>query len=457
MGRKRRRSAYVGCSLVSHRGQLRLVWGVVGGDTSERDRRVRWATGDPDTPANRAKWEPVRKLVGALREQGVDPLPELDTYRAAVPAPPPAAPPPPPPPAIGATVRSYYAEWIATKDEGAVRPALHRDYRRHFGTYILPDEIADVTLAALRPLDVQLFQTRLRARHSTRTGKVLSEKTVSCVINGSLRAMIRDARVQDELVRDPFVGLTWKSLEPPPADPFAPEEWDLIEAWFRGRTFQRKLVWRTHPAFHAFVFFLRWHGARPSEAAALAWDNVDLRKGIAYIRASYHFGAVGPPKTRTARRSIELHPEMLTLLRALRPLRPEPGAPVFPNLDGQRIRNATFWGTWTRCLQDCRIRHRGIYALKDTFVTHTLATAEESGEVERLTAWLVRQTGVRLDTLKRHYERWWPRDREAIRATYALLDPAVKVRNWSPRGDQFVQPVDYTANRKWTMSPSCTT
>ena len=48
-----------------------------------------------------------------------------------------------------------------------------------------------------------------------------------------------------------------------------------------------------------------------------------------------------------------------------------------------------------------------------------------SGEVERLTAWLVRQTGVRLDTLKQHYMRWWPRDREAIRATYALLDPTV--------------------------------
>lgn len=78
------------------------------------------------------------------------------------------------------------------------------------------------------------------------------------------------------------------------------------------------------------------------------------------------------------------------------------------------------------CLQDCRIRHRGIYALQDTFVTHTLAMAEELGEVERLSALLVRQTSVRLDTLERHYECWWPRDREAIRATCALLDPAVK-------------------------------
>jgi integrase len=147
---------------------------------------------------------------------------------------------------------------------------------------------------------------------------------------------------------------------------------------------------------------------------------------------------------------------MLTLLCDLRPSRPEPGQPVFPNLDGRRIRNATFSGIWTRCLQDCRIRHRGIYALKDTFVTHTLAIAEESGEVERLTAWLVRQTGVRLDTLKRHYERWWPRDRAAIRGTYALLDPAVE-ENCHGRSVAIPKNPRQTANRKWTMSPSCTT
>ena len=52
-------------------------------------------------------------------------------------------------------------------------------------------------------------------------------------------------------------------------------------------------------------------------------------------------------------------------------------------------------------------------------------------EVERLSAWLVRQTGVRLDTLKQHYARWWPRDRAAIRATYALLDPTVSGK-WTP-------------------------
>ena len=65
------------------------------------------------------------------------------------------------------------------------------------------------------------------------------------------------------------------------------------------------------------MFFLRWHGARPSEAAALTWDNVDLRQGVAYVVASYHFREVCEPKTHAARRSIELHPAMVDILRHL--------------------------------------------------------------------------------------------------------------------------------------------
>jgi hypothetical protein len=66
--------------------------------------------------------------------------------------------------------------------------------------------------------------------------------------------------------------------------------------------------------------------------------------------------------------------------------------------------------------------------MKDTFVTETLRIAEETGQVEKLTAWLVRQTGVRLDTLKQHYEKWWPRDTTQVHATYATLDPHLAPR-----------------------------
>ena len=118
------------------------------------------------------------------------------------------------------------------------------------------------------------------------------------------------------------------------------------------------------------MFFLRWHGARPSEAAALTWDNVDLRQGVAYVVASYHFREVCEPKTHAARRSIELHPAMVDILRHLRPLRPEPGQPVFPNLDGRRITPKTFWETWKRGLQACRIR-TGVSTRPRTRSSHT--------------------------------------------------------------------------------------
>ena len=293
MRRKRRRNDFVGCSLTSHRGRLRLEWRAA--DPVDQPRTRTWLTGDDDTPENREKWEPVRRLVGALRAAGEDPMPHLNAHH------PRETPASAKPDEVTLTVRGFYGEWIQTQT-GAVRPALFDDYRKHFGTYILRDPIfPDLALAEVRPMDVQLLQARLRAHVSRRSGEPLKEKSVHCIINGSLRAMFRDAMVQDLLLRDPFVGLRWKRLDPPPAAPLAPEEREKVAEWFAGRTFQRKLTWRQHPAFLGFVFFLRWHGARPSEAAGLSWEDVDLRQGIAYVRASYHHGSLGEPRTRTAR------------------------------------------------------------------------------------------------------------------------------------------------------------
>ena len=168
MRRKRRRNDFVGCSLTSHRGRLRLEWRAV--DPVDQPRTRTWLTGDNDTPENREKWEPVRRLVGALRAAGEDPMPHLNAHH--------------PRETVASakanqtvlTVRAFYSEWIETR-AGAVRPALFRDYQRHFGGYILRDPVfPDLALAELRPMDMQLLQARLRARLSRRTGKLVSEK-----------------------------------------------------------------------------------------------------------------------------------------------------------------------------------------------------------------------------------------------------------------------------------------
>src|SRR5207244_4641934 len=110
------------------------------------------------------------------------------------------------------------------------------------------------------------------------------------------RAIVREAVVQSILIRDPFVGLTWKDWDIPPADPFTPEERERVLAWFDGRTFWRKLVPRQHPAFHAFSYFQFWHGVRPSEAAGLDWDNVDLDHGVAASVGPSTAGKCAPPR-----------------------------------------------------------------------------------------------------------------------------------------------------------------
>ena len=49
----------------------------------------------------------------------------------------------------------------------------------------------------------------------------------------------------------------------------------------------------------------------------LQWQDVDLQRGLVFVRRSYHLYAYDPPKTRSARRTVELLPESLRALRAL--------------------------------------------------------------------------------------------------------------------------------------------
>jgi len=83
------------------------------------------------------------------------------------------------------TVRRYYGEWIERKIAPFVRVSAARDYRNHFRGYIL-DVLGDVTLEDLTLALLEDLRTTMRKRG-------LSEKTIRNVIDGSFRAMARDA------------------------------------------------------------------------------------------------------------------------------------------------------------------------------------------------------------------------------------------------------------------------
>lgn len=406
---KKRRAAYVGCFVQVRNGTLWLRYRWQG-----RERCVR--TRLTDAPENRETLAPLTRLVGAAIGAGKDPTPILTETLGVAHAgstTPTSAP-------TGPTVAAYYRDWYAER-KGQVRKAQARKYRQHMEDFVLP-ALGSIPLAAIRTRDVRGLQADLLGRVSEKTGKPFSVKTVKNILAGSFAAMLRQARSDELLAGDPIAGLEWARWNVPDADPFDEDERDAIIAWFKAARYAdhagpkndpRRV--RPHPPYHAYVHFLFWHGVRPSEASGLRWKHVDLRKRTANIRESYHEGRYEPPKTKAARRTIELHPEAVRLLRVLQPAHVTPDAPVFTSLAGTPVEPKTFSEHWYDCLRALKLRVRGLYCTKDSFVTVSFQRMPDN------VLWVERMTGVAYATLRKHYAAWLP---QASNGVWDRLTPA---------------------------------
>src|SRR5574341_2636866 len=110
-------------------------------------------------------------------------------------------------PACAPTLSGYADLWLPRQQPPFVRPAQRRDYNRDIRRYVLPARIkrevgecriGDLPLSQLAPKHLLDLRERLRARG-------LATKTVRNIIDGSFRAMVRDARTVDLLIAtDPF-------------------------------------------------------------------------------------------------------------------------------------------------------------------------------------------------------------------------------------------------------------
>src|SRR5262249_28406629 len=150
-----------------------------------------------------------------------------------------------------------------------------------------------------------------------------STKYVKNILSGSLRAVIPMALEDKVLTASPFPSrMKWPKWRPAPPDPFEPEERERILMWFAGRRYSLRR--RPHPPFHAYVQTLFWTGLRPSEASGLEVQDFDAAHGRLHVRQSRHLYETGEPKTRSAERWVELHPETVRVLREALPLHVQP-------------------------------------------------------------------------------------------------------------------------------------
>jgi integrase len=295
------------------------------------------------------------------------------------------------------TVAEYYRTWIARKLPPLVRPSRARDYRNHFRTYIV-DYLGEVPLRELSLDHLEDLRARLQ------TERHLGLKTVRNVIDGSFRALLRDARKGGIEARFPFPDLEWPRRVVPGPDPFTEDERDRLLEYFRTKRWRlgrHRGAYRADPYFpyYAFLFTLFYTGLRPSEAVALRVKSLDLSTEILFVERSRSLRAEGAPKTAAAARVVRLTPRNVEVLRQVVELRAKPDDYVFKNTLGDPIDQRSFYKLFCGAQRALSLRLRDLYATKDTYVSIALTKGVNL-------TWLSEQTGVAEGTLRTHYGRF---------------------------------------------------
>ena len=152
-------------------------------------------------------------------------------------------------------------------------------------------------------------------------------------------------------------------------------------------------------AYYAFLFTLFYTGLRPSEAVALRVKSVELATGTLFIERSRSLRAEGAPKTAAAARVVRLTPRHSKILRQIVEIGEAPDDYLFKNTVGDPIDQRSFYKLFCTAQRSLGLRHRDLYATKDTYVSIALTKGVNL-------TWLSEQTGVSEGTLRAHYGRF---------------------------------------------------
>jgi integrase len=326
------------------------------------------------------------------------------------------------------TVGAFYLDWIERKKPPFVRPGLHYDYTRQFRRYILPKfedtPIVEVTLPIL-----EAFRSYLNQEMG------LSPKSCRNIIDGTFRAMMRDARKHGIGEKDYFADLEWPRIVSPKPDPFTAEERDTILKHFK----------ENHAFYYPFLSTLFGTGARPSEIIALRWGDVDLKTGIVSITKSRYMDTDSPTKTVASEREIVLGEPIVAALRAIKPLHVRETDFAFKNEDGNSIKEDKWRGKyWYRALRACGIKARKFYATRHTFISDALSHGLNI-------KWLAEYCGTSVAMIEKHYGRYIKSDSaEQLKTLFAAKTETFTetLRTESDTGK--TQVVEKVGGSKWS-------
>lgn len=294
---------------------------------------------------------------------------------------------PAPPPVLApvATVREWVEQtWLPRMRPPAVRASLTKTYSKHLRCHILPAFGDNGLDEIIRPL---LISFRTMLTDFAPQGKGLKMKTARDVIDGTFRALYRDARRDGIVTGDPFADLDWPRKVRPEPDPFTEEERDLLLNYF----------WHKNRHYYPLVFTAFWTGLRTGELVGLRWNALDLRRSQLAVRVSRTLGEDNPPKTEKSTRKVTLREDVVAVLRDAKPLHVRPDTFAFTTQAGNPLDEERFVEQhWHRALRATDVRPRKFYATRHTFISTSL---ERGVNIK----WLADYCGTSVEMIEKHY------------------------------------------------------
>lgn len=201
-----------------------------------------------------------------------------------------------------ATVAQWLDRWLKEYVVPNTRQKTVERYEGIIRNHVKP-ELGNLRLAKLSPSDIQSLEAKLIQAGMAPAGVELVHRVISSALKYAVRMEVlwRNAA---QAVTPPKV--VRREIEPP----------DVLEV----RRILTEAIAQNHPLYAA-IHLIAYTGIRRGEALGLRWQDIDLEAGtisiVQTLGRSLHKGLVfQPPKTNRSRRSIDLDPGTVDVLRA---------------------------------------------------------------------------------------------------------------------------------------------
>ncbi|WP_133405870.1 site-specific integrase [Parashewanella tropica] len=277
----------------------------------------------------------------------------------------------------------FIEQWLIER-KAEWRPSQLRTIEDILKLYLLPrfgeHPIQSITKAEILKFRADLVEGKIFA-------KTLSSSRINQILS-PLRVILNDASERFEFSNP------WKSIKPlsvnrKPVHPFT------LEEVFKFLKFVR-------PDFHCYFLVRFFTGMRTGEIDGLQWENVDFNRRQILIRQSWVRNRLGPVKTKTSLREIDMNPLVYESLVKHR--KQTNGQDfVFQTSGGKPMNNKNMsYRVWYPTLEIAKIPKRNPYQTRHTAATLWLASGESP-------EWIARQMGhANTNMLFTVYSRYVP-------------------------------------------------